>query len=421
MAPVRDPLTRSAGQAAMRLLLVLVLLVLGLVLLVIAARNYIEVDEVELPSLIGMDITAASQLLADENIIAVAYPEHIRAASIDEVTSQSPPAGAVVRRGRTVSLGVHTPPTAARAPVLIGLTAEEALAQAREQNLNLGQILYAHNDVPAGIVISQSPEPGSTVDSSVGLQVTVSRGPELPPVAIPDVRGLMLEEAELRLRQLGFITISRVAAGTTRDRPGSVLNQQPVAGSVVDRSTPVYLSYGLAGDVVVQVPSLTGQFASTAQVQLRSAGLQAGSVEYVNEPGVATGAVVRTEPAAGSYTLAGAPVRLIVNGSAGTVQLGGDLPTAPEAGGGGDRELFPVGELGSRSVPFDFDPAAQGIPALMEQRYDIRIVVDDDQGERTALERNMPAGEALSTTVTVYGDALLQMYINEIFYMAWRP
>lgn len=418
---MRITASNDKGHAVTRLLLILALLGVVLALLIVSARNYIEVDEVALPNLVGMNIDEASALLAQENITAAAYPEFIRAASINEVTSQAPPAGTIVRRGRTVSLGVHTPPSEARAPVLIGLTAEEALAQARQQSLNLGQIEYAHNDAPAGIVISQSPEPGSAVDPEVGLQVTVSRGQELPPVAMPDVRGLMLDDAEQRLRQAGFISVSRVASGTTANRPGSVISQQPSAGAMVERSMPVYLSYSLAGDVVVQVPTLRGQDAQTAQIRLRAERLAVAGIEYTDDPSVPTGTVVRTQPAAGSYMLANTPVRLVVNAAPGTVPEFADETPVPGTEPGPGTDLFPSGELGGRSVPFEFDPAAQGIPSLMNQRYDLRIVVEDDEGERTVLERNMPAGEALSTTVTVYGDALLRMYINEIFFMAWRP
>jgi len=415
---------RNSGQSAVRLLIILALLGLVFAFLLVAARSYIEVDEVELPDLIGMDISEATAVLARDNITAIEYPENIRNAAINEVTSQVPPPGTHVRRGRTVSLGVHNPPGQARAPVLIGLTAEEALALARDANLNLGQIDYAHNDAPAGIVISQTPEAGSGVDPAVGLTVVVSRGPELPPVPLPDVRGLMLDQAEQQLRSRGFISISRVATGITHDRPGSVISQEPAAGTVVDRSVPVFLGYGLAAGTVVQVPAVAGQLPALAQSRLRSAGLVPASVEYVDDPAAANGTVVRTVPSAGSYTLADTPVRLVVNATAGSVVLQ-EQPASPELlvpDVQGERtELFPEGELGSRTVPFDFNPADQGIPSLMEQRYDLEVVVEDDQGERTVLERNMPAGEAISTSVTVYGDALLRMYINGIFYMAWRP
>lgn len=423
VTPVSAYSHRNSGQTAVRLLLILALLGLVLAFLIVTARNYIEVDELELPNLIGMDISQATEVLARENITVNTYAETVRGAAINEVTSQTPPPGTLVRRGRTVSLGIHDPPGQARAPVLIGLTAEEALALAREENLNLGQINYAHNDAPAGIVISQTPEAGSGVDPTVGLEVTVSRGPELPPVAMPDVRGQMLDDAEQRLRAAGFISISRVATGTTSNRPGSVTSQDPSAGTMVDRSTPVFLSYGLAASTVVQVPSVAGHSSAEAQSALRSAGLVPGSIEYVDEPSVPMGNVVRTVPAAGSYTLTDTPIRLVVNAAPGTVALDEPLFSEPALQGVPDQgqDLFPEGELGGRSVPFDFNPADQGIQSLMEQRYDIMVVVEDDQGERTVLERNLPGGEAISTTVTVYGDALLRMYINGIFYMAWRP
>ncbi len=420
VAPVSAFSHGNSGRTAVRLLLILALLGLVLAFLVVFARNYIEVDEIELPNLVGMDINAATELLAEDNIVPLAYAETIRNAAIDEVTSQTPPAGTVVRRGRTVSLGVHNPPGQSRAPVLIGLTADQALELTRTENLNLGQIDYAHNDdAPAGIVISQTPEPGTSVDPTVGLQVTVSRGQELPPVPMPDVRGQMLDDAEQRLRAAGFISIGRVATGITGSRPGSVISQEPSAGTIVERNTPVFLGYGLAASTVVQIPSLAGRSASAAQSQLRTAGLIPGSIEYVDEPSVGMGVVVRTVPAAGSYTLVNTPIRLVVNGAPGTVALDEPMLTDPVQPAA--PEIFPEGELGSRTVPFDFNPADQGIQSLMEQRYDLMVVVEDDRGERTVLERNLPGGEAINTSVTVYGDALLRMYINGIFYMAWRP
>lgn len=410
---------RASGKGVIRLLLLLSLLVFAFLLLLVAARNYIEVAETELPDLLGMQLGEAAELLARYDITPIDYPENIRAAAPGEITSQAPPAGTTVRRGRTVSLGVHTPPGGARAPVLIGLTAEEALALARAQSLNLGRIEYENNDAPAGIVISQTPEPGSSVEPEAGLQVTVSRGPELPPVAMPDVHGLPLDTAEQRLRALGFISIGRVASGTTSGTPGLVTSQEPEAGKRVDRSIPVFLGYALASDVVVQVPSLAGVYANTGQVQLQRSGLAAGGIEYDDESTEPPGTILATVPAAGTYTLGGTPVKIIVSGRPGSVsplsEPRDDTRPAEPSG------LFPQDELGGRNVPFVFDPASQGIPALLERRYELRLLVEDERGERTVLDRDMPAGEGVETQVTVYGDALLRMYINDIFFMAWRP
>ncbi len=422
-----SPHKRTSGQTAVRLLLVVLLLGLALVFTIIVAREYIEVQEVPLPDFIGLDVEVAQQQLAALDLVPVTFPETRQGARPGGITSQSPAAGTMVRQGRTVSLGVHMPPQDARAPVLIGLSAEEALALAREENLNLGQIEYAHNNAPAGIVISQQPEPGSVVDPFTGLQVIVSRGLELPPVQMPSLIGKMLDQAEQELRGQGFVNIVRVATGTTSNRPGSVLSQQPAAGETVERSALVSLGYGLAADVVVTVPNVIGQAASTAQQQLRNAGLVVGTIGYASRPDLSPGSVVETNPAQGSYTLSGTPVRMVVNGVEGSAVLPQPDQTGPFPGTPGlipddlREPLFPEGELGSRNVPFTFDPASQGIPNLLESAYGLRVVVEDERGERTVLERLVPAGDAVNTNVIVYGDAMIRVYVNDIFYQAWSP
>lgn len=401
----------------------LALLITVLILTGLAAVQYFEVEELPLPDLLGVDADQAIALLAERQLDTVTYPETITAARPGTVTSQTPAPGTVVRRGRTVSLGIHTTPEDARAPNLVGLTADQALRTTLNENLVLDRMEYEHSDAPAGQVVSQEPGPGLEINPVDGLTVVVSRGPELPPVAMPDVRGLLLGEAQQRLGALGFTSVQRVATGTSYDRPGTVTSQQPAADTVVPRSSPVMLSYALAASDVVQVPAVAGQSPLRVQMLLRSVGLGVGPVEYVDDPGATPGTVVRTEPA--GYTLRGTPVRLFVNGSAATtpVVLETD-PVRPERQDGLAEprpELFPQGDFGSRSVPVTFDPRQMGSKPLLERPYNLRFVVDDERGERTVLDRTVPAGEAVSTIVVVYGDALLQTYINDIFFQAWRP
>lgn len=389
----------------------------------ITARDYIEVAEIPLPDLVGLDFDQAAIVLEQADLVPVPFAEYNRNAPVNAVTSQAPAAGTIVRQGRTVSLGINTPPQDSRAPVLISRTAEDALQLAREQNLNLGQIEYEHNaNAPAGIVISQTPEPGEPVDPLQGLRIVVSRGPELPPVSMPDMRGRMLDDAEQALRQMGFVQIVRVATGTTGSRPGSVISQQPPPGEVVERATPVTLGYGLDSSVVVTVPTVAGQSAVIAQQRLRNAGLSVGAIEYVQDPNVVSGTVVSSRPSAGSYTLSGSPVSLVVNGTTPIdVPVQEEVVVTPGAPTTPGTPLFPEGEFGSRTIPFSFNPADHRIDALMSQSYRLSLEVEDERGVRTVYDSTVPAGEAVNTTVTIFGDAMLKMFINDILYMAWAP
>ena len=76
---------------------------------------------------------------------------------------------------------------------------------------------------------------------------------------------------------------------------------------------------------------------------------------------------------------------------------------------------------GGRNVPFDFDPASLGVASLQEQAYRFKLVIADERGERTALERQMSPGEPVQVDLTVYGEATLQTYINDILFQAWNP
>ena len=68
------------------------------------------------------------------------------------------------------------------------------------------------------------------------------------------------------------------------------------------------------------------------------------------------------------------------------------------------------------------DPTSFGVRALTENDYRLELVISDERGERTVLDRRVPAGQAVSTSVTVYGnDALLQTFINGDPFQAWRP
>jgi hypothetical protein len=49
-------------------------------------------------------------------------------------------------------------------------------------------------------------------------------------------------------------------------------------------------------------------------------------------------------------------------------------------------------------------------------------VVTDEDGERVEFDRQLAAGEGVEVPVRVVGeDAMLQTFINGLFFQAWRP
>jgi len=413
-------------RSRLRLLLIALLLLVVLLATILTVRRYFEVSEVLLPDVTGMDFIEATKKLQELDLLPESYPETVAGVDANAVTSQSPLAGAVVRRGRSVSIGVNYPPETARAPLLTGLPLADAVRTLAGMNLVITEVTYASSSTATGRIVSQEPAPGGTLDDGQGLSVVVSRGPQVAVVELPDLNGLPLEEASNRLKSLGFHRIEKLAASVSYDRPGVVSRQSPGAGSAVPVSTPVMLYYALPGDTVVKIPELLGVPLKRARQLLLAAGLEIGDVRQLDDPELPAG-VVTVEPA--GYTLKGTPVLLEVNGSEpldttiDPFASPGEpsFPTGPSDSAGNLSIGSEVGEPLFRTVPFSFDPEMLGVRSLMDSDYQLRLIVVDDRGERTVLDRLVGAGQSVSTTITIYGDAILQTFINDIFFQAWSP
>jgi beta-lactam-binding protein with PASTA domain len=431
------------------------LLVVILVTSIVALVRYIQVDETLLPDLRGMQYAEAAELLRDRGLAPTSYPDNVPNAPFESVTAQTPLPGAIVRRGRRIAIGVNRPPEAGRAPVLVGLTVEQALNTAKAVSQTVAEVSYAHGAQAAGRVIAQRPEPGERVEPDNGLKLVVSRGPPPTVLEMPDLGGLPVDQARERLLKLGIRSVESVATGVSFDSAGRVTSQEPSAGRRVTVGTPVILGYNLSARDVVPVPRLAGEPAVLAERMLRAAGLSVGEVRYVDDDEVPRGGVV--EASLTGYTLRGTTVSLTLNAAAGTYDdlrrrgdsfrddffldslgegrsdLLGDREASDYRGddaamdGGGVDRIDGAGgddaalDGGGRRVTVTFDPATLGVRSLLERSYDLRLVVKDETGERTVLDRRVRAGEKVSVVVIVRGDALLQTFINGVFFQAWRP
>jgi eukaryotic-like serine/threonine-protein kinase len=120
------------------------------------------------------------------------------------VISTDPVAGTSWPQPKPVAITVSAGPPL---PNFVGqqFPAAQGIAQAGGYQLN--QVPDTHSDQPAGTITSQSPAPGTPVTKGEVVTVHVSNGP--PPVPIPNVVGLTLDEATKILQQAGFqVTVS---------------------------------------------------------------------------------------------------------------------------------------------------------------------------------------------------------------------
>jgi len=424
--------TPPASGKRLWLVIATILLVATAAFTVVNLRDYFNVAEVRLPDLVGVQQDDAAAVLRRQGLEPVSFVEHVLDATPGAVTSQSPVAGAIVKKGRTVHLGINTVAAEERVPDLLGMQEADAKQRVGSLSLPLGTIAYQAGDRPPGIVISQSPEGGNRLGAAESVALVVSSGRDLARLELPDLRGQKLEVAERELARLGFNQVEAVASSVSFSEAGEIVSMTPAVGSRVVQSTPILLHYALSSRNVVSVPEVIGFPQWRAQLALRAAQLALGPITYLQDPAQPEG-VVAVQPS--GYTLPGTPVLLTINGEPdpfafpdrSTPLPGSDSLTPGLEGLGSERSNSAqsgAAEIddGARQVPFTFDPTFMGVRRLLEEPYRLRLVIADERGERTALDQSLAAGEILSTSVSVYGDeVLLQTYIDDVFFQAWRP
>jgi serine/threonine-protein kinase len=143
-------------------------------------------------------------------------------------------------------------------PRVIGMDSTTAIELLRQQGLQpkVSGREYSE-EVPQDAILFQRPASGSWVQKNSEVRLVVSQGSDA--VALPSLAGLPLPQAQQLLERYGF-TLGRVAQVHSSERPkGEVIAQDPEAGAVVRRGSPVavLLSLGQLDNVQESGGSLT--------------------------------------------------------------------------------------------------------------------------------------------------------------------
>jgi serine/threonine-protein kinase len=152
-------------------------------------------------------------------------------------------------------------------PSVLRQTQDAAVAELTHDGLH-PQILSDYSDsVPAGQVITSSPDPSGKVKKGGSVRITVSKGPK--PVAVPDQTGQASDSAVAALRAAGFQVVIA---------PDQAFSDTVASGSVVALAPSFAQPGGLVtltiskGAQTFQVPSVTGLSEDDAKAKLAAAG-----------------------------------------------------------------------------------------------------------------------------------------------------
>ncbi len=211
---------------------------------------------------------ARNQIIAAGLRLGEAQRQESTVEQRDRVLQTNPPVGTVVDERSVVSLIIGNGPANVNVPRLEGMTLAEAQAALEGAGLELGAQTQQPTSDPALVnhVIDSTPKAGQAAKG--GDSVAVIIGAEQTGVAIPNLSGQDLDDAESALRELGL----RPQRPDNSDDTDKVSGTDPSAGTRVEPGAEVDLLTG-SGDEAT-MPNVVGRRLEQARDQLAELGFQ---------------------------------------------------------------------------------------------------------------------------------------------------
>ena len=129
---------------------------------------------------------------------------------------------------------------------------------------------------------------------------------------VPDVIGLSLEEAKLRIKDAGLEPKEAEYKNDKRYKIGTVTVQNPLAESEVKRNRGVYLTIS-GGEELVEVPNLKGKSVRDAVFNLEKYNLKLGTISFEPSEEIFANTIIRQEVLPGAKIRGGNSINVTVS------------------------------------------------------------------------------------------------------------
>lgn len=268
-------------------------------------------------------------------------------------------------------------------PNVVGKQLSVATRLLEERHLRVSSSEVTNSDVPAGQVISQSPEPGESVKEQRMVHLVVSKG--AGDITIPDLQGMSFDQAREKLKALG-LSIGKITYENDPSKDdGVVLSQGVQAGGKASKGATVDITINQTKGTTVEIPNVVGMTIKEAKEALGNLGLSIGKISGSNEDSAVVTAV---SPAPGSSVKRDESITLVGQSK------DGKKDGANTKQGGATKGVVDVTVPNGRASQH------------------VKLVVIDDDGGRVVYDGTNAPGDRIVKSVSGSGNVRVQIYLN---------
>jgi serine/threonine-protein kinase len=220
----------------------LLLITTGIVLGVTLLPKLFYVSNVRVPNVTGQTYQAAKQTLSNRNLKVVRTDRVNNSVAKGKVISQNPEAGAEVKENAEVSLVVSKGSKTVALDNYVGYSRDTVASAIKDAGYK--DVVWHEEEsstIPENQIIRQNPEAGEkVVPSKTILELTYSAGN--PQATVPDLKGKTKNEVNKLLDTRGLKADFSIGDYSDDVEKGDVLDQDPEAGSQVDKGSTVIVT-----------------------------------------------------------------------------------------------------------------------------------------------------------------------------------
>ncbi|MBQ8198572.1 MAG: Stk1 family PASTA domain-containing Ser/Thr kinase [Lachnospiraceae bacterium] len=194
---------------------------------------------------VGRDVEEAKKMLNDLGLGTKVTKQESDQYEVDQVVEQSVMAGEEVALYTTIDLIVSSGTVGIEVTDVTGQDEMTAKSALEALGFKVTVTTASSDTVEAGKVVSQDPVAGSKAEEGATITLTVSSGPEIVKVKVPDLRGMSETAAKEKLTEVGLTcgSVSETYSDTVTQ--GCVVSQSYSPDTEVDEGTSVNIQLSI--------------------------------------------------------------------------------------------------------------------------------------------------------------------------------